>query len=88
MPPMRNVLAGINTCGIPSTEDTRSFANSAVGKASFVGVKVGTMFSTVDVEITRGGIVGSGVDVVSSIGTFVGAQAVRMERMIAMTFFI
>jgi hypothetical protein len=64
--------------------DTRSFANSAVAKISTVGVNVGTTLSTV--EITRGGIVGSGVKVDGTFG--VPVQAVRMKSRIAMIFFI
>ena len=52
-----------------------------------VGVNVGTTLSTVEVEITREGIVGSGVDV-DAIAGGVPAQAVRMRRRIAMIFFI
>src|SRR5215207_11007474 len=79
MPPMRNVPSGMKTWGIPSTVDTRSFVNSVVAKISIVGVNVGTTLSIVEVEITRGGIVGSGVDVDATAGG-IPAQAVRINK--------
>src|SRR5215207_3739030 len=86
MPPMRNVPSGMKTRGIPSTVDTRSFVNSVVAKISIVGVNVGTTLSIVEVEITRGGIVGSGVKVDATFG--VPVQAVRINKRAGMIFFI
>src|SRR5688572_12019397 len=84
---MRNVPAGINTCGIPSTVDTRSFTNSAVGKTSFVGVTVGTMLSTVEVTMAVGTSEGSGVDIDSTVGG-APAHAAKMNKRAGMIFFI
>jgi hypothetical protein len=87
---MWKVPAGIKTCGMPSTEETRSFTNSAVGETSTVGVSVGTIVSTVAVAdgMTVVGIVGREVTVDSITGTSVAVQALRMNRVMMMNFFM
>jgi len=77
----------MKTCGIPSTVDTRSFTNSAVGKTPLVDVIVGIGNSIVEVGIIRGGMVGSGVDVVDATTGGVPVQAARMNKRTGMIFF-
>src|SRR5688500_528317 len=88
MPPIRNVPAGIYTCGIPSIGETRSFAaSSTVGEASEVGATVAVGGLAVTDGITVGGIVGRRVD--STTGICVCAQAERrkMNKKIEKSFF-
>ena len=51
-----------------------------------VGVNVGTMLSTVEVEIRRGGMVGSGVDVDATAGG-VPVQAASINKRTGRIFF-
>src|SRR5215207_5384734 len=83
---MRNVPAGINTCGIPSVDETRWFTGSSV----WVGTTVEMIVCGVDVELTVGGmLVGSGVAVDSITGIWVAVQAERRRREArTMKFFI
>ena len=74
-------------CGIPSTEEIRSFMTSVVGEASAVAGRVGGMASTVEVEIA-GTLVGLGTDVDSMVGATGAVQAVRRMKETMMNFFI
>jgi hypothetical protein len=74
---------------MPSTEETCSFMNSAVGETSAVGTTVGMIVSTVEAGIVVGGIlVGNGVDVDSIAEASLEVHAVRRNKETMMNFFI
>lgn len=74
---------------MPSTDETCSFTDSAVGETSAVGTTVGIIVSTVELGIAVEGIlVGNGVDVDSIAETSLAVQAVRRKRKTIMNFFM
>jgi hypothetical protein len=74
---------------MPSTVETCSFTNSAVGETSAAGTTLGRICSTVEVGIAVGGIlVGNSVDVDAVARTSFAVQAVRRIKETMMKFFM
>jgi hypothetical protein len=74
---------------MPSTIETCSFKNSAVGETSAVGTTVGRIASTVDVGIAVGGtLVGIIVELDSVAGSSLAVHAVRRNKETMMNFFM
>ena len=86
---MWRIPAGIWTCGILSTEETRCVLASDVGEAAVVGVAVLTMVAAVEAGIAVDeASVGIGVDAAVVAGICGAVHAVRRNRERITIFFI